>query len=98
MNIEEKNPVQAISNCGPFLKHYHIVDNDRGVPGSGTIDFSAQADALKKNAYDGWITCEMFVQAHLPVSPDLNIWRPIEADPDEAAFLALQNIKRFFNE
>ncbi len=97
MNIEEKDPASAILACGSLLKHYHVVDNDRGVPGTGKIDFPSQAEALRKIDYEGWITCEMFVQACLPVSPDLNIWRPIESDPDTAAVSALNNIKRLFN-
>ena len=35
--------------------------------------------------YDRWLTMEMFVKAGVDVSPDLNIWRPIEADPTAAA-------------
>lgn len=96
MNIEEKSPVRAIINCGTWLKHYHVVDNDRGIPGSGTINFVDQVEALKEIEYDGWVTCEMFVQAKVPVSPDLTIWRSIETTPDDAAKGAIQYLKKVF--
>ena len=96
MNIEEKDPALAIRATGDALVHFHISENDRGVPGSGHFDFESCAAALSDNGYDGWITAEMFVMPSNPNSADVNIWRRIEPDPTEAARQTLAFMKRVF--
>jgi len=96
MNIEEKDPAAAIRRTGDRLFHFHISDNDRGVPGSATFDFASAADALRAVGYDGWVTAEMFVVPGHPTSADLNIWRAIEADPTSAARRTLAFMKAVF--
>lgn len=96
MNIEEKDPSAALRAAGDTLAHYHVSDNDRGVPGSGHYDFPSDAAALRDIGYDGWVVAEMFVKAGNPASADLNIWRDIEPDPTEAAKQTLRYIKEVF--
>lgn len=96
MNMEEKSPPAAILAARDSLVHFHISDNDRGVPGSGHYDFAATAAALAQAGYDGWVTAEMFVLAGNPNSADVNIWRNIEADPSVAAQAALDFMRRTF--
>lgn len=86
MGIEEKDVGEAIWTCGEHLVHLHVVENDRGVPGSGHLPWGAITAALTDIEYRGWATLEMFVQAQQDVSPDLSVWRPIEPDPTEAAW------------
>lgn len=97
MNIEEKNPPAALRAAGETLVHYHVSDNDRGVPGSGRYDFAADAAALHDIGYDGWVVAEMFVMAGNPASADLNIWRDIEPDPTQAAVQTLKYMKEVFD-
>jgi D-psicose/D-tagatose/L-ribulose 3-epimerase len=96
MNIEEPDPPSAIRAAGRRLFHFHCVDNDRGAPGGGRIDFAAQARALAEIGYQGWITAEMFVVPEVVVSPDLSIWRHIESSPDAAAIAAIEFMKTTF--
>lgn len=98
MNIEEKNPPAALRAAGDTLVHYHVSDNDRGVPGSGRYDFAADAAALRDIGYDGWVVAEMFVMAGNPASADLNIWRDIEPDPTLAAQQTLTYLKEVFHD
>ena len=93
MNMEEKDIGAAIRGAADHLVHFHCVENDRGVPGSGHTPWPDIFAALRDIGYDRWLTCEMFVKAGVEVSPDLNIWRPIEADPTEAARQALAFLK-----
>lgn len=97
MNIEEVDPAKAIEATGRRLFHYHCVDNDRGAPGGGKIDFARQAEALRSIGYDGWVTSEMFILPDVQVSPDLSVWRPIESDPDTAARQALRFLRETFS-
>ena len=94
MNIEERSISAALVAAGDRLVHVHLVDNDRGAPGNGHIDWTDVFTGLAASGYDGWLGLELFVQAGLPVSPDLRIWRPIEADPTAAAVAGLAFVTR----
>jgi D-psicose/D-tagatose/L-ribulose 3-epimerase len=96
MNIEEKDPPAALRAAGDTLVHYHVSDNDRGQPGSGRYDFTADAQALADIGYDGWVVAEMFVISGYASSRDLNIWRDIEPDPTVAAINTLAYLKEVF--
>jgi D-psicose/D-tagatose/L-ribulose 3-epimerase len=85
MNIEEKDVEEALRQSRTRLVHLHCVEHDRGVPGSGHFSWAGVFETLRAIEYDGWLTLEMFIQADQAVSPDLAIWRPIEAGPSEAA-------------
>jgi D-psicose/D-tagatose/L-ribulose 3-epimerase len=85
MNIEEKRLGEALTSAGAHLAHLHVVENDRGVPGSGHIAWPEVAASLRELGYRGRATLEMFVQPDLDVSSDLSVWRPIEVEPSAAA-------------
>ncbi|MBY4893571.1 sugar phosphate isomerase/epimerase [Rhodobacteraceae bacterium N5(2021)] len=96
LNIEEKDIGAAIAGAGDQLVHFHVSDNDRGVPGSGHVPWAEVADALRGIGYDKWIVAEMFVIAGNPASADLNIWRNIEPDATDAAARALDFMRKTF--
>jgi len=96
LNIEEKNIDTAITGADDKLVHFHVSDNDRGVPGSGHLPWDTVKDALDKINYDSWIVAEMFVIAGNPASRDLNIWRNIEPDASRAAQQALSFMRSQF--
>jgi D-psicose/D-tagatose/L-ribulose 3-epimerase len=85
MNMEEKQIGLSLQRSKDKLIHVHCVENDRGVPGSGHIPWADVFNGLKAMNYNGWLTLELFIQANQTVSPDLSIWRDIEANPHEAA-------------
>lgn len=96
LNIEEKDIGAAIVGAKDQLVHFHVSDNDRGVPGSGHVPWAEVASALKTINYNKWIVAEMFVIAGNPASADLNIWRNIEPDPTDAAARALAFMRKTF--
>lgn len=96
LNIEEKDIGAAIAGAADQLVHFHVSDNDRGVPGSGHVPWAEVAGALKAINYDKWIVAEMFVIAGNPASADLNIWRDIEPDATDAATRALAFMRKTF--
>jgi D-psicose/D-tagatose/L-ribulose 3-epimerase len=59
-NIEEQEIPTAIELLGPYLKHIHASENDRGVLGRGHIDFREIIAALRKIEYDGYLMVEGF--------------------------------------
>jgi D-psicose/D-tagatose/L-ribulose 3-epimerase len=96
LNIEEKDITAAIARAGKRLFHFHVSDNDRGVPGSGHVPWDRVRSGLAQAGYDGWIVAEMFVRTGTPAGNDLNIWRDIEPDADRAAAQALAFMRGHF--
>ena len=89
MNIEEKNICQSIEKAKDKLFHLQVAENDRGIPGTGSINWLEIFNTLKKINYNKNVSLEMFIQANVDTSKDLFTWRNIENDPYDA-------IVRFF--
>ncbi|MDB9788430.1 sugar phosphate isomerase/epimerase [Candidatus Thioglobus sp.] len=97
MNIEEKNMCQSIEKARDKLFHFQVAENDRGVPGSGSINWPEIFSTLKKINYKGHVSLEMFIQANEDTSEDLFTWRNIEADPYEAIVRSFNFLNEHLN-
>lgn len=95
-NIEEKDVAGAFRSTGKFLKHIHACENDRGIPGTGHVEFSAIATALREINYDGWITIESFGYTHKELAAAAAIWRDLAPTPEAIAFEGIGLLKRIF--
>lgn len=84
MNIEEKNICQSIEKAKDKLFHFQVAENDRGIPGTGSINWLEIFNTLKKINYNKNVSLEMFIQANVDTSKDLFTWRNIENDPYDA--------------
>ena len=82
-NIEEKSLPEEIRLTASAINHVHISENDRGIPGTGHVDFAAVFDALKQSKYDGWLTVEAFGQALPDLAAATKIWRPLFVMPED---------------
>jgi D-psicose/D-tagatose/L-ribulose 3-epimerase len=76
-HIEEKDPAAAIRHAGERIAHVHISENDRGVPGSGSVAWEATFDALADIGYDGWLTVEAFGNFLPNLAAATRIWRKL---------------------
>jgi D-psicose/D-tagatose/L-ribulose 3-epimerase len=85
MNIEEKFLGDAIRAAGPRLCHLHSCENDRGVPGSGNVDWDGVAHALKDIQYDGPVVIESFTPDVKSIARAAAIWRPLAESSDALA-------------
>lgn len=97
-NIEEKNLYTAIKEGGQDIYHVHVCENDRGIPGTGNIDWCDVKKGLKDINYDRWITLESFVLPECNAGKDVFIWRKIEKDPDTVAYESIKFLKKLFRE
>jgi D-psicose/D-tagatose/L-ribulose 3-epimerase len=93
-NIEEKDIPAACRTAGPWLKHVHTCENDRGTPGTGHVDWPGVFDALRDVKYDGWLTIESFGFALGGISAAASIWRDIEPTPESIAFDGVRFLKQ----
>ncbi len=82
-NIEETSVAGVIGPTAHAIKHVHISDNTRGVPGAGHIDFAAIFRALRHARYDGWMTVEAFGSALPDLAAATKIWRPMFDRPQD---------------
>lgn len=58
MNIEEDSFEQAIQTAAPHLRHMHVADNNRKMPGRAHIDFAAVLRQVRKIGYGGYMSFE----------------------------------------
>jgi D-psicose/D-tagatose/L-ribulose 3-epimerase len=93
-NIEEKYIAQGYRTVGKHLKHVHTCENDRGIPGSGHVEWNEVFKALTDLNYDGWLTIESFGFAIGELSAAAAIWRDIERTPDSIAFEGVSFLRK----
>ena len=84
-NIEDKSVAGAYRACGLRLKHVHTCENDRGIPGSGHIEWGEVRHALDEIGYDGWLTIESFNANAPELSAATAIWRDLAPTTDDIA-------------
>lgn len=70
MNIEEKSFYEATKQAGARLIHYHLCENDRGIPGTGLVDWDGIFKALGEMNYQGNAALESFVDC----TDNMNTW------------------------
>jgi sugar phosphate isomerase/epimerase len=68
MNITEVNLVATILKAGKWVRHVHLADNNRRLPGQGHIDFRAGFAALLAIGYDGWYSFECAIEGDFVTS------------------------------
>jgi D-psicose/D-tagatose/L-ribulose 3-epimerase len=93
-NIEEKSIAAGYRTVGHYLKHVHTCENDRGIPGSGHVEWREVFQALRQLNYDGWLTIEGFGFALKDLSAAAAIWRDIERTPESIAFEGVKFLKK----
>ncbi len=77
MNIEEKGFAHGIRSAGPHLRYIHLSESDRGVPGTGTVDWDATFAALAATGFAGDMVIESFVTLPPEIARALSVWRPV---------------------
>lgn len=80
MNIEEKSYYEATKAAGADLIHYHLCENDRGIPGTGLVDWDSIFKALGELNYSGYAALESFVDT--TDNMKTWVWRQLAPDGD----------------
>lgn len=92
-NIEEKSLAQALRQAGPYLKHVHTSENDRGIPGTGHVDWRGVFSVLKELNYQRWLTIESFGFALGDLCSAASIWRDLASTPDQIAWEGVEFLR-----
>lgn len=77
MNIEEDSMCNAILLAGDKLGHFHVGENNRRVPGKGSLPWYEIGAALRKIHYDKTIVMEPFVKSGGGIGSDIKVWRDL---------------------
>lgn len=93
-NIEEKNQAAAIATVGSHVFHVHTCENDRGIPGSGPIDWPGVIGALKSIGYAGPLVIESFGPGIKEIAAAACIWRDLAPSPDDIPVQGAANLRR----
>ena len=61
-------------------KPVHVSENDRGVPGTGQVDWDSYFGGFKSTGYDGYFTIEAFGRALPGLVAATKVWRDLFPD------------------
>jgi len=92
-NIEEKAIGAALREGAPHLKHLHVCENDRGVPGSGHVAWAEFFATIAAIGYDRWLTIESFGFSLGELSTAAAVWRDLASNPEAIAFEGLRFLR-----
>jgi D-psicose/D-tagatose/L-ribulose 3-epimerase len=92
-NIEEKNIAEAIRSLGKQLKHIHASENDRGLLGSGHVNFPEIILALHEIGYDGYLMIEGFGYSSKETNAPGALWADMMVSPEDLAFRGAQYLR-----
>lgn len=96
-NIEEKSIPDTIRKLGNgMLCHLHACENDRGIPGTGHIDWLGIRDALMEIDYKGAAVIESFTPGAKEIAKAASIWRPLAESQDILAAEGAVFLKNLF--
>jgi D-psicose/D-tagatose/L-ribulose 3-epimerase len=83
MNIEEKGIGAGFRAAGDKCAYVHLSESDRGVPGTGTIDWDDVFRTLANINFKGRLVVESFVTLPAEIAAALSVWRPVARDRQE---------------
>jgi D-psicose/D-tagatose/L-ribulose 3-epimerase len=94
MNIEEKDMHKSIISAKDKIFHFHVNENDRGIPGTGHIPWDDVFGALKEINYDRVVAVESFVDNTIDIASISGIWRKLAPDAETLARESYKFIKQ----
>jgi len=83
MNVEEKKFYDAVVTAGPKLSNFHMCENDRGIPGTGHVDWDGILRAFSEIGFDGYLGFEGFADC----TDNMSTWVWRKLAPDEKTYV-----------
>ncbi|HET9018577.1 MAG TPA: sugar phosphate isomerase/epimerase [Acetobacteraceae bacterium] len=94
MNIEEKGIGEGFRVAAGRAPYIHLSESDRGVPGTGTIDWEDAFAALAETGFSGDLVVESFVTLPPEIASALCVWRPVARDRYDVLDQGLAYLRR----
>jgi D-psicose/D-tagatose/L-ribulose 3-epimerase len=95
-NIEEKDIPQAVRFAGKRLKHVHASENDRGLLGSGHVDFPGIINSLHEIGYTGSLMIEGFGYSADEKEAPGALWADVNVTPEDIAFAGAKYLRSIY--
>lgn len=93
MNIEENNFYDPIIATSKLLKHLHITESNRGMPGEGTVNWDDLFQALNEIEFEGNLVLENFSSSIPGMQQAVSLWQTSPHDAEELAIGSLAFLK-----
>lgn len=93
MNIEEKSFYTPIVKSRNYLAYLHCSENDRGICGTGHVDWNEVFRGLSDIDYTGWLVMESFYGYIEEIAAITPLWRKLANSPDEIASKSISFLK-----
>ena len=97
-NIEELDPPAALAATRGSMIHFHVSENDRGVPGAGHVQWKETFRVLRQMKYDGWLTIEAFSRLLPELAAATRVWREFFDAPEDVYERGVTFIRRTWDE
>ena len=95
MNIEESSFAGAIRTAGKeYLGYMHVNENNRGIPGTGTVPWKEVFSTLKEIGYTGPMVLESFDPNFEELAGNCAIWRKLADSGEQLAIEGMANLQR----
>lgn len=92
---EETSFAEAIRTCGTkYLKHIHMCENNRGIPGTGLVPWEELFITLQDMGYTEAMSIESFDPGFTEINKICAIWRTYASSGEELAIKGLANLKQ----
>lgn len=78
MSVEEDSIPDAVRIAGKYLKHLHLAENNRKLPGMGNFCWDEFFSALKEIGYSERFDIEAFMTPGGSVAASVALWRDLE--------------------
>jgi len=95
MNMEENNFYDPIILAGGKLKHFHITESHRGMPGEGTVNWDELFKALKEINFEGNLVLENFSSSIPGMQQMVSLWQKSPYNSEELALGSLKFLKEY---
>lgn len=96
MNIEEKDPADAVRRAAGRCFHVHVSARDRGPPGSDSFAWDPFRAALAAIGYRGWLTVEAFNFTEPEAAAQAHLWTRPTLPSAEVAAASIAHLRRVF--
>jgi D-psicose/D-tagatose/L-ribulose 3-epimerase len=93
-NIEERDPVASFTQAAGRIAHVHTCENDRGIPGSGHVDWVRLFQAIHAARYDRWLVIESFGFSIPEIAAAACIWRDLADNAEDIASEGVRFLRR----
>jgi D-psicose/D-tagatose/L-ribulose 3-epimerase len=94
MNIEEKNFYEPIIASKGYLGYFHCSENDRGIPGTGHVNWDKVFQGLSEINFKGWLGIESFCGPMDAAPIASSVWRDLADNIDDIPAQGLKFIRK----